>query len=81
MLQDFFNDIRLVDEADDLYLPLTLGTDKRVYFIDFSDEVGPSFFKFLGYRLGLNTNLSRCWRIGSKTSGLLLRSLKPKSCA
>ena len=50
MLKDFFNHIRLVDEADDPHLSLALRTGKRVGFINFSDEVGPAFFKILGNR-------------------------------
>ena len=43
MLKNFFNHIRLVDEADDPHLPLALRAGKRVCFIDFPDKVGPSF--------------------------------------
>jgi len=41
VLQDFFNDIGLVNEADDPYLPFTLRAGKRVGFINFSNKVGP----------------------------------------
>lgn len=55
MLKDFFDNIRLVNDAVDPpfgspqggelvepHLPLALGTSKRVSFIDLSDEVRPS---------------------------------------
>lgn len=44
MLKDLFDDIRLVDEANDAHFPLALGTGKRIGLIDFSDEVGPALF-------------------------------------
>jgi len=43
VLKDFLDYIRLVDETDDPHLALALGTGKRICFIDFSDEVRPSF--------------------------------------
>ena len=42
MFKDFFNHIRLVDEADDPHFPLAFGAGQGVCFVDFSDEVGPS---------------------------------------
>jgi hypothetical protein len=44
VLKNLFNDIRLVNEADDAHLSLAFGTGKRVCFINFSDEVGPALF-------------------------------------
>ena len=57
MLKDFFNHIRLFDEADDSpfgfpqggepvepHLPLTFGTGEGIGLIDLSDEVGPALF-------------------------------------
>ena len=44
MLKNFFNHIRLVNEADDPHLSLALGTGKGIGLIDFSDEVGPALF-------------------------------------
>jgi len=44
VLKDFFNDIRLVNEADDSHLSFTLGAGKRIGFIGFPDKMGPSFF-------------------------------------
>jgi hypothetical protein len=48
VLKNFFNDIRLVNEADDAHLSLAFVTGKGVCFINFSDEVGPALLKFLG---------------------------------
>ena len=55
MLEDLFDDIRLVNKADDApfespqggefvepHLPLAFGAGQRVCFVDYSDEVGPS---------------------------------------
>ena len=50
MLKDRFDDIWLVDEADDPHLSMAFRTGQGVCLIDFSDEVGPAFFHFLGYR-------------------------------
>ena len=44
MSKDLFNNIQVVDKADDAHFPLTLGTGKRIGLIDFSDEVGPALF-------------------------------------
>ena len=44
MLKDFFDYVRLVDEADDPHLPLTLGTREGIGLIDLSDEVRPALF-------------------------------------
>ena len=41
-MKDLFNNIALVDEADDPHLSFTLGTGKRIALIDLSDEVGPA---------------------------------------
>ena len=38
MLKNFFNHIRLVNEAGDAHLSLAFGTNKRVCFIDFTDR-------------------------------------------
>ena len=43
-VEDFFNHVGLVNEADDAHLSLAFGTNKRVCFINFSDEVGPALF-------------------------------------
>ena len=37
----------LVNEADDAHLALAFGTNKRVCFINFLDEVGPALFNSL----------------------------------
>ena len=50
MLKNLFNDIRLVNEADDAHLSLAFGTAKRVRFINFLIEVAPALFNFLGKR-------------------------------
>jgi hypothetical protein len=44
VLQDLFDHVGLINEADDSHLAAALRTDKRVCFIDFSDEVGPALF-------------------------------------
>jgi hypothetical protein len=44
VLKNFFNDIGLVNEADDAHLSLAFGTAQRVCFINFSDEVGAALF-------------------------------------
>jgi len=36
------NDFGLANKADDARFPATLGIDKRICFIDLSDEVRPS---------------------------------------
>jgi len=38
VLKIFFNHLVLVNEADDAHLSLAFGTDKRVCFINFSNE-------------------------------------------
>jgi hypothetical protein len=42
VLKDFFNDVRLVNEADDSHLSLAFAAGERVGFVDFPDEVRPS---------------------------------------
>ena len=42
MLKDFFDDVRLVNEADDPHFAGALGEDKRVCFIDLADKVRPA---------------------------------------
>ncbi len=42
VLKDFFDDRTLVDEADDVHFARALGADKRICFVDLSDEVGPA---------------------------------------
>ena len=42
MLKNFFNHVGLVNKADDAHLSVAFGTAKRVWFINFSDKVGPS---------------------------------------
>jgi len=57
VLKDLFNNIQLVDKADDPpfgspqggervepHLALALGTGKGIGLIDLSDEVGPALF-------------------------------------
>ena len=43
MLKDFFNHLRLINEADDPHLSMAFGTDERVGLIDFPDKVRPAF--------------------------------------
>ena len=43
-VEEFFDHIRLINEADDAHLSLAFGTNKRVCFIDFSNEVGRVLF-------------------------------------
>ena len=43
-VEEFFNDIRLVNEADDAHLSLAFGTNRRVRFINFSNDVGTELF-------------------------------------
>jgi len=42
VLKDLFNDIPLVNEANDSHFTGALGTNQRVYFADLLDEVGPA---------------------------------------
>ncbi len=42
VLKDLFNDVRPVNKTDYAHLPATLGADKRICFVDLSDEVGPA---------------------------------------
>ena len=42
VLKDLFDDLRLVNKADDAHFPLVFGTGQRVCFVDLSDEVGPT---------------------------------------
>ena len=44
VLKNFFNHVGLVNEVDNAELALAFGTNKRVCFINFSDEVGPALF-------------------------------------
>ncbi len=36
------NDFGLANKADNPHLPATLGTDKKVCFVNLLDEVGPA---------------------------------------
>ena len=42
-VEGFFN-LRLVDEAADMYLALVLGTGKGICLVNLADKVGPAFF-------------------------------------
>ncbi len=42
VLKDLFDDRTLVDEANDSHFAGALGADKRICFVDLSDEVGPA---------------------------------------
>ncbi len=42
VLKDLFDDRTLVDEANDSHFARALGADKRICFVDLSDEVGPA---------------------------------------
>jgi len=42
VLKDLFDDLRLVNKADDAHFPLVLRAGQGVCFVDFSDEVGPA---------------------------------------
>jgi len=44
VLKDLFDDRTLVDEANDSHFAGALGADKRICFVDLSDEVGPALF-------------------------------------
>jgi len=44
MLKDLFDDLWLVNEADNPHLSLTLRARERVGFVDFPDKVGPALF-------------------------------------
>jgi hypothetical protein len=44
VLKDLFDDIWLVNEADDAHLSLTSGAGERVSFANLPNEVGPAFF-------------------------------------
>jgi hypothetical protein len=50
MLKDLFDDIWLVNKRNDPHFSLALGAGQRICFVDLSDEVGPAFFHFFGYR-------------------------------
>jgi len=41
VLKDLFDDLRLVNKADDAHFSLALRAGQRVCFVDFSDEIGP----------------------------------------
>src|SRR3970282_551504 len=49
VLKDLFDDLWLVDEADDSHLSMAFRADQGICFIDLSDKVRPAFFHFLGY--------------------------------
>jgi len=41
MLQDALDDLRIIDERHDAHLVMTLGTQQRINFPDFLDELAP----------------------------------------
>ena len=43
VLEDFFDDRLLMDEADDPQGPLTSETDERIDFVDLLNQPGPVF--------------------------------------
>ena len=46
MLKDLFDDRTLVDETNDSHFAGALGADKRICFVDLSDEVGPVLISY-----------------------------------
>ena len=44
MLEELFDDLRLVNNADDAHSPLAHRAGQGVCFVDFSDEVRPALF-------------------------------------
>ena len=48
MLEDLFDDLLILDEGDDLHIPMALRTYQGVHLIDFLNQPGPILSVFFG---------------------------------
>jgi hypothetical protein len=46
--QDLLDHLFVIDKSEDSHLPLALGTDQGVHFVDFLNQPGPILSVFFG---------------------------------
>jgi hypothetical protein len=58
VMKNFFSDVGLVYKGDDAHLYLAFFDNKRICFINFSNEVGPALFNSLDNSVALISLIS-----------------------